>query len=357
MSRRQGPVEVSLQISPGARFDVIDVHEQAAARNDLLAEFPQALYCSFHTTAGYLEQGLATRLRHASLGIRPYIHLFRTLFPEGAGYRHDDLHLREELSDHQRRVEPRNADAHLAFIAAGLTNCVKYVNRPSDPVYLVDLDGVNGDRPRQRLTSILAFNEEEVVAREQLAVPVSAHPIDSVNLKDSRLGLYARLQELIAHHGIEKGRVHLSLSPGEHQAGLTINEYETLLMGHDLIDVLRDPLRFMAEKGRHLLADPWAIPNKTIGYAKYDLVQLFNVTFDAFRMNESFMERALARLIAVPARRFLRMKRSVSLLVSDRGAPGRAAVADGMYQCPILVQWRKAAGQRRLVDVTLTKLA
>ena len=29
------------------------------------------------------------------------------------------------------------------------------------------------------------------------------------------------------------------------QAGLTVNEYETLLMKHDLVDVLRDPLRFM----------------------------------------------------------------------------------------------------------------
>ena len=30
----------------------------------------------------------------------------------------------------QRQVEPRNADSHLAFIGAGLRNCVTYVNRP-----------------------------------------------------------------------------------------------------------------------------------------------------------------------------------------------------------------------------------
>ncbi len=41
------------------------------------------------------------------------------------------------------------------------------------------------------------------------------------------------------------------------------------------------------------------------------------------------METVLARLIAMPARRFLRMKRSVSLLVSDQKVPGRGVIADG----------------------------
>jgi thiamine phosphate synthase YjbQ (UPF0047 family) len=351
------PVELTLEIKPGARFDLIDVREQAAAYRVTLERYPQALYCSFHTTAGYLEQSLASRLTQARLGIGPYMHLFQALFPEGAGYRHDDLHLREELSDDQRTVEPRNADAHLAFIAAGLRNCVKYVNRRNERVYFVDLDGLNGDQPRRRLTSILAFHDETVVAREQVRIPVSQHPLESVNLKDPRLELYARLNELIRRHGVTKGRVHLSLAAGEHQAGLTINEYETLLMRHDLIEVLRNPLRFMAEKGRHLLANPWAIPNKTIGYAKYDFVRVLNETFDALHMSESLMETVLARLIGAPARRFLRMKRSVSLLVSDREVPGHGGIAEGTYQSPILVQWRRASSRQRLIDVTLSRLA
>ena len=351
------PVELTLEIQPGARFDLIDVRQQALAQRRTIERYPQALYCSFHTTAGYLDQGLASRLTHARLGIGPYINLFQALFPEGAGYRHDDLHLRDELSADQKVVEPRNADAHLAFIAAGLRNCVKYVNRQDEQVYFVDLDGINGNQPRRRQTSILAFNSEEVVAREQIRVPVSRHPLESVNLKDARLGLYERLHEMINRHSVTKGRVHLSLATGEHQAGLTINEYETLLMRHDLIEVLRNPLRFVAEKGRHLLADPWAIPNKTIGYAKYDFVRILNETFDALHMNESLMETVLARLIGAPARRFLRMKRSVSLLVSDREIPDRGSIADGKYQSPILVQWRKAAGRQRLIDVTLTRLA
>jgi thiamine phosphate synthase YjbQ (UPF0047 family) len=349
------PLELNLEIEPGSRFDVINVREQARGCSDI-ERFPQALYCSFHTTAGYLEQSLASRLCQASLGIRPYMHVFQKLFPEGAGYRHDDLGLREELSDDQRGIEPRNADAHLAFIAAGLRTCVKYVNRPEEPVYFVDLDGINGERRRRRLTSILAFNLEEVVAHERLAIPVSSHPLDSVNLKASRLGLYTALEELIARHGVTKGRVRLSLAAGEHQAGLTVNEYETLLMRHDLIEVLRDPMKFVAEKGRALFNDPWAIPSRTIQYAKYDLVRVFNEICDAFHMSESLMERLFARLIEVPARRFLGMSRSVSLLVTDGATPGHGAIAEGAYQCPILVQWRKAANRQRWLDITLTRL-
>jgi hypothetical protein len=127
------PVELSLEIQPGARFDLIDVREQAAAHRETLERYPHALYCSFHTTAGYLEQSLASRLTHARLGIGPYIHLFQTLFPEGAGYRHDELDLREELSADQRTVEPRNADAHLAFIAAGSRASWRSTRRRSSP--------------------------------------------------------------------------------------------------------------------------------------------------------------------------------------------------------------------------------
>ena len=52
-----------------------------------------------------------------------------------------------------------------------------------------------------------------------------------------------------------------------------MNEYETLLMQHDLMEVLRNPLKFAALKSRHMLDDPLAIPSKTINYAKYDLVR------------------------------------------------------------------------------------
>ncbi len=350
------PAEVTLEFSPRSRVDVVDVRERAAdTHGDLVERFPRALYCSYHTTAGYLDQSLAIRLTRTRDGVAPYLSIFRAVFPEGGGYRHDELHLREELSEAQRRVEPRNADSHLAFISAGLRSCVTYRRRSGEPVYFIDLDGVNDGRPRQRTTSILGYNSEEEVARERMTVPISEHPVDSVNLKDRRVGLYERCQELITRHGVDKGRIRIALAPGEHQAGLTVNEYETLLMQHDLAEVIRNPLRFMAEKSRHLLADPRAIPNKTIGYAKYDMVRVFNELVDALGLNESVVEKILARFIGAPARRFLRMKRSVSLLVSDHDEAGHGALAEGTFQSPILVQWQPCERRERSIDVTLTR--
>lgn len=352
------PAEVIFELSPTARVDFINIRGRMSAHQaESIDEYPRALYCSFHTTAGYLEQSLAARLNHGKNGLGPYVQVFQTMFPEGADYEHDKLHLREELSAEQRLIEPRNADSHLAAIGAGLRNCVTYHNRPGEPVYFVDLDGVCAGRPRRRVTSVLGYHREEVVAEETLTVPVSSHPIDSVNLKDPRLGIYEQLQELVARHGVTKGRIHITLCSGERHAGLTINEYETLLMKHDLVEVLRNPVRFMAEKGRHMLADPRAIPNRTLEYAKYDMVRVFNQLVDIFNMRESLVERLFAGMIAMPASRFLRMKRSVSLLVSDRAEAGRGVVVQGEYQSPILVQWNKASERVRAVDITLTRFS
>ena len=350
------PVEVTLEINPRARVDLVDVRQRVSeSHGDLLDSFPQALYASFHTTAGYLDQSLASRLNRQRDGLAPYLSFFRNVFPEGAGYKHDELHLREDLSDAQRQVEPLNADSHLAFISAGLRSCVTYRGRNDQPVYFIDLDGVNKGHPRQRVTTVLGFNTEEEVARDRVTVPMSAHPVESVSLKDPRFGIYQRCQELITRHGVTKGRLQLALAPGEDQAGLTVNEYETLLMRHDLVEVLRDPLRFMAEKSRHLLADPRSIPNKTIDYAKYDMVRVFNELVDALRLSDSVIERIVSRFFGAPARHFLRMKRSVSLPVSDRGTPGEGHLAQGRYQSPILVQWRRAEPRTRMVDIILTR--
>jgi hypothetical protein len=126
-------------------------------------------------------------------------------------------------------------------------------------------------------------------------------------------------------------------------------------MRHDLSDVLRDPLRFMAEKAGHMLGNPRAIPAKTLDYAKYDLVRVFNELVDVLGLRESMVESVLSRAIAMPAARFLRMKRSVSLLVSDRNNAGHGAIVEGTYQSPILVQWHRGSRQARVLDVTLTR--
>lgn len=350
------PVEFTLELTPRARVDVIDVRGEVSVRyGDALAPYPRALCCSFHTTAGYLDQGVAARLNQSPSGVMTYIDVFRTMFPEGAGYEHDKIERRTELSAAQRPAEPLNADSHLAFMAGALRTCVSYLNRPGEPMSFIDLDGVHHGRPRTRHTSVLGYSAEEQVAQMRVVVPVSRHSVDSVNLKDPQLGVYEQCADLVARHGVTKGRIRLALAPGEKHAGLTVNEYETLLMRHDLSEVLRDPLRFMAEKAGHMLGNPRAIPARTLDYAKYDLVRVFNRLVDVLGLRESLVENVLSRAIAMPASRFLRMKRSVSLLVSDRNSSGKGTIVEGIYQSPILVQWRRGGRQARVLDVTLTR--
>jgi thiamine phosphate synthase YjbQ (UPF0047 family) len=347
------PVEITLELTPRARFDIIDVRERLrAVHGRLLDAYPRHLYHSFHTTAGYLEQSLAARLTRQTDTVAPYVEVFRAMFPEGAGYEHDRLDRRNDLTSEERRIEPRNADSHLAFMAAGLSTCVSYVNRPQEPVCFVDLDGITDGKPRRRLTSIVGFTREREVARVRIGVPVSDHPVDSVNLKDPKLGIYEQLIAIVKQYGITSGRVRLELAGGERQAGLTVNEYETLLMRHDLAEVLRNPFRFAAEKGRHMLAHPRAIPAKALDYAKYDMVRTLNRVLDVTGLRASLLERLFARAIAVPAGRFLRMKRSVNLRV--RETDGRGVIADGRYQSPILVQWNRADHCVRELEATLS---
>jgi thiamine phosphate synthase YjbQ (UPF0047 family) len=350
------PSEFTLELTPRARVDIIDVRRALCASfGEALQGYRRALCCSFHTTAGYLDQSLALRLNQSRTGVMPYIELFRTMFPEGAGYEHDKIERRTELSEAERSEEPQNADSHLAFMAGALRTCVSYTNRADQPMCFIDLDGVHAGRPRRRVTSVIGYSHEQPVAQMRLTVPVSRFAVDSVNLKASSLGIYERCAELVAAHGVTKGRIRLTLAPGERHAGLTVNEYETLLMRHDLSEVLRDPLRFMAEKAGHMLGNPRAIPARTLDYAKYDLVRVFNQLVEALGLRESLVESVLSRAIAMPAARFLRMKRSVSLLVSDRGNDGRGSIVEGTYQSPILVQWHRGQHKSRALEVTLTR--
>ncbi len=352
-----GPKELRLDLAPAGRFDIIDVTRRIDAEaGDLLRRYRRALYASMHTTAGYLDARLATRLMHHRDRLGQFISAFGVVFPRGGAYRHDQMHLREELSAAQKEVEPRNGDSHLTFIGSGMRNCVTYENAGQASVYFIDLDGEGPAARRRRTTSVVAYDSEERVARVSLDIPVSRHPIDSINLSDPRFGVVEAVDELLARAGIEKGRVDITLAPGERDAGLTVNEYETLLMRHDLAEVLRDPLRFAAVKGRHILDDPLALPTKSLSYARYDLVQVMNTLMEAFHVSESVIERLVARLMAVPARRFLRSRR-VTFLASDSAGEGRARMVRGTYQSPILVQWRSAVSQSRRIEIALSRLA
>jgi thiamine phosphate synthase YjbQ (UPF0047 family) len=350
------PREVTLEVNPRARVDVIDIRARASEiHGPALDNYSRCLYVSAHTTAGFLPQPLAARLTAKDDGLTSYLELFRAMFPEGAGYAHDKLDQRHELAPEQRAVEPANADSHLAFIASGLQSCVVYDTTRPGPVFFVDLDGTNNGTPRRRATTLVGFNREEEVARVSLTVPVSTHPVDVVNLKDPRLGLYDQIGEFIDRHGVTKGRVHLQLDSREQYASLTVNEYETWLMHHDLAEVLRNPFRFAAERARHAWHDPRAIPAKARAYAKYDMVYALNRLVEKLGLQSSFIERLMARTLEVGASRLFRMDRGVDLLVSDSRTPGKGAVVEGTYQTPILVQWRRAPETVRTVDIKLTR--
>jgi hypothetical protein len=351
-----GPSEIRFTLAPQRRFEAFDVYGTVAAEHgDLLNLHERALYCSLHTTAGYLDPSLAARMQQHPDHLARFFDGFRNLFPPDGGYRHDQLDERSELSEDQKKVEPKNGDSHLTFIGAGMRNCVTYRNHPPAPVYFIDLDGTNGSNRRERKTVVLAYDRERVISRTILDVPVSRHPIDSVNLADPRLGVIDRIDSLLGEAGLEKGRVDIAVDATEGGVGLTVNEYETLLMQHDLVDVLRNPFKFAARTGRRILDDPLALPSKSINYAKYDVVLVLNTLMDALGLEQSMFERLLAKIMAVPARRFLRFRR-VSFLASDEEERGRASLVRGTYQSPILVQWQPATGQSRPIEISIVSL-
>jgi hypothetical protein len=208
---------------------------------------------------------------------------------------------------------------------------------------------------RQRTTTVLAYDAERIISRTSVRIPISKHPIESVNLGDPRLGLLEQVNDLLVRSGLERGRVDLVVAPDERHVGLTVNEYETLLMQSDLMDVLRNPLRFARIKARNMLDDPLAIPGKTLSYARYDVVRVLNSLMEALRLDQSSFERLIAKVMAVPAKRFMRSRR-VSFLASTDAESPAARLVRGTYQSPILVQWQPAERQERHIDIVLVKL-
>ena len=351
------PTALKLKLAPQRRFEAIDVNRRIAVEaGDVLHRYRRALYCSFHTTAGYLDQSLSARMHHRQDLLSQFFRAFHVLFPQGGEYHHDRMELRSELSEEQKIVEPRNGDSHLTYIGSGMRNCVTYRARPDAPVYFIELDGLTDAMARQRTTKIVAYDQERVIARSSVGVAVSRHPVDSINLADPRLGLLDAVNELLARTGLQYGRVDLVVDPTERNVGLTVNEYETLLMQNDLADVLRDPLRFARLKAKNALIDPLSIPGKTLNYAKYDVVRVLNSLMEALRLDQSSFERLVAKVMSLPARRFLRSRR-VSFLAAADVDEGRPQLLRGTYQSPILVQWQSAARQERRIDIMLSELS
>lgn len=349
------PTDIQLTLQPQSRVELINVAERVQEQDgEFYESYRKSAYASHHTTAGFFEQGFARRLKDDPQALEKYVGSFKKLFPPDADYLHDQMELRDELSEAQKEVEPRNADSHLTYIGAGLENCVTYLNDRRAPVYFVDLDGTFGDIKRTRKTTVIGFNRETIVEEDLLEVHMGTHPIGSVNLWDERVGVLQQLEEKIRVLGLEKGRISLSLSPDEQNTGLTVNEYETLLMRHDLPEVLRNPLRFMAQRGVNMLRDPGAIKEKAKDYMKYDLVHVVNEFIEATGLSDTKVERIIDKFFQLPAHRFLRMKRKVDLIVSDEGT-GIGHIVNGTYQSPILVQWRRNEDRTRKVLVRFSR--
>ena len=182
------PVELNLTIRPQHRFAVIDIAELIRQQvGDELRPFRKAAYCSFHTTAGYIEQGTSRRLGHSRKQIDPFIRAIQKIFPYNAGYFHDRMQLRDELSEGEKEREPVNADSHLTFIAAGLKNCVTYIHHPEEPVYFIELDGIYKHYVRSRHTAVMAYNRTEIVQRSRVEIPVGgSHAIDAFQPQRTR---------------------------------------------------------------------------------------------------------------------------------------------------------------------------
>jgi hypothetical protein len=105
-----------------------------------------------------------------------------------------------------------------------------------------------------------------------------------------------------------------------------------------------------------MLDDPRAIPGKTLSYAKYDVVRVMNLLMEAFGLEQSSLERLVAKVMAVPARRFMRTRKVSFLAGPDDGHPA-ARVIRGTYQSPILVQWQAAERQQRRLDISIVHLS
>ena len=190
--------------------------------------------------------------------------------PEGAGYEHDELEHRTELAEAQRRVERRNADSHLGFMPAGLRTRAADPNLPGLPVPFADLDGENASAAA-RQTGVVGFTREIEVGAMRVPVPVSGHPIDSVNLREPGLGLYHQAAELVDAAGVTKGRCASTRARGASGGP----EGERVRDAADVRRPARGAARSAALHGGEGLScarDPRAIPTKTLGYAIYDLV-------------------------------------------------------------------------------------
>jgi thiamine phosphate synthase YjbQ (UPF0047 family) len=285
------PRERCFEIVPPARHALVDLRR--LVQGDLRGH-RFTLWWSAHTTAGFLDDDTLQALGSSGRPVRDFLDGYRTWFPPDAGYHHDDLARRTDLSPRQRLTEPRNADSHLTFIAAGLQTCVAYETRCDTPWYLVELDGEGPGGVRRRTVRAMAFDRARVVTQHTLHVPVPGSRPATVSLGGPGSTLCGWIDEELRRHSIRSGYVRLEVRGSVEDAALTVNEYEPLLMRCDL------PAAARAEG--------------------------------------------------------MRLQRSIQLLVSDADTPGQGRLLQGTYQSPILIARTGTQAVPCVVDVSIHEL-
>jgi thiamine phosphate synthase YjbQ (UPF0047 family) len=358
-----------LELNPARRNQVTDLRpslDEAVARGDL----PPArhLLCiSHHTTAGFPDRRLRLRLGSDPDRLRAFLEGLQDVFPREAGYEHDKLDRRTELSASQREREPLNADAHLAFIGGGFTNCVLHVRTGDSPVWFVDFDGTYETRTletlqRRRHVTVIAVDDETEVARLRFQVPVpegaAAVPLDAPDL-----GIIEAVEQALQETRVRVGRIRIRLDEPRLGAGITVNEAEALLMDRDLVDVLAHPLRFAhgsdADRDPDRDANPGARANgRTTDPRAPAAAAGLDRALEALSVSPDRRRRLLGRALSSPSPRILRMRPEGSLAVvpgsgDGRDGPGRILV--GRYQSPILVQRSGLPERVRGVSVVLLR--
>ena len=254
------PLDITLEIAPKARFDVVDLRSNFAAEHDGTRPLPALplLVVSHHSrVSGPQSGGAAQRPAHSDLRRRrPNVFSRRAPGTSTTGWSGAATSTRRSgRSSLATRTRTWRSSP------AGCGRASRTRTGPSEQVYFVDLDGMNDGRPRRRLARLIAFTRERLVnvhahrgagigAPDRLDQPEGSAPRHLRSSSPSSSGTPA----------CAKGRLRVSLDPTERHSALTVNEYETLLMRHDLAEVLRNPLRFVAEKSRHALANPRAVP-------------------------------------------------------------------------------------------------
>ena len=252
------------------------------------------------------------------------------MFPEGREYEHDKMDRRTELSEDQKPIEPQNADSHLAFMAGALRTCVTYQNKPGAPVSFIDLDGVHKGRPGAGSPRSLATRSRKPVAqtaagRARLRPRGGLGQPEEPEVRDLRAVLRAR----------EAARRHQG--PAAHHArarrAACRAHRERVRNAADAprpVGGAARPAPVHGREGRPHPGEPRAIPAKTLDYAKYDLVRVFNRLLDAVGLRESMVETVLSQAIAMPAARFLpdeAFRSACSSPIASRRAPAPSSKA------------------------------